>query len=112
MSWRWDDAAGGVFEQPPTDTESGPSPTVTITYSRNCDGGGQEFTTAKNAVLAAAPTANVVANRTSAYPIWVEIKSGDEIIWAKRQQELFRKNPAPRLRSIREITAATKRALG
>merc|ERR1712005_97917 len=109
MPWRWDDSVGGVFEPSADVTTDGVSasrsagsgPTVTVTYSRNCDGGGQEFATAKNAVLAAVPTAKVVGNQTSAYPIWVEIKSDGEIIWANRQQELFRKNPGSRLQSIR-----------
>ena len=76
---------------------------------RNWDGGYQEFSTARDAVLAVFPQATIIENRVDEYPIKVEIKaqvkSGLINVWSGRQQNLFRKYADKRQSSISEIQA-------
>jgi hypothetical protein len=70
----------------------------------------QEGNTAKNAILSALPTARVEMNRVDAYPIYVKIvnlSSGEpQVLFHKRQQDLFGKNRSKREQSIEEIKQA------
>lgn len=42
-----------------------------VTFCHNCDGGMQEFNTAKESILTVFPDAEVEADRRDEYPIWV-----------------------------------------
>jgi len=82
-------------------------PVFTITYSRNWDGGAQEYGTARDAVQAVFPDSKIMENCVDKYPIKViiEAKVGSTKvkIWEGRQQSLFRKNSGQRTKSIAEI---------
>ena len=62
----------------------------------------QEFESAKAAILAAKPNANVIANRVDQYPITVTVTYGGKNVWSGRQQLLFRKNGRPAMKDIEE----------
>lgn len=75
----------------------------TITYSKNWDGGGQEFEAAKAAILAVVKYANVVPNRVDKYPITVTIEEEQlGMIYSGRQQGFFGKNGRPAMREVEE----------
>ena len=75
----------------------------TITYSKNWDGGGQEFEAAKAAILAVVKNANVVPNRVDKYPITVTIEEEQlGMIYSGRQQGFFGKNGRPAMREVEE----------
>lgn len=83
------------------------SSTFTVEYCHNCDGGGQEYSTAESAILAVYPSVKIIANRKDEYPIIVTIRDGnDNVIWTDRQQHLFRRNPDLRSKSIETIKKA------
>lgn len=42
-----------------------------VTFCHNCDGGMQEFNTARDSILQVFPDAEVEADRRDEYPIWV-----------------------------------------
>eukprot|EP00271_Cylindrocystis_brebissonii_P019186 TRINITY_DN573_c0_g3_i2.p2 TRINITY_DN573_c0_g3~~TRINITY_DN573_c0_g3_i2.p2 ORF type:complete len:128 (-),score=11.05 TRINITY_DN573_c0_g3_i2:1830-2213(-) len=78
----------------------------TVDFSYNCDGGEQEFGTAKGAILAVFPGAEVKGIRSHGYPIRVTIKDGSgEVIWTDDQRALFRKYSERRTKSIADIKA-------
>ena len=68
----------------------------------------QEFNTAKECVLAVFPNAEIISNRTNAYPIRVVVAAhtgseSDVIVWEGRQQSLFLKNRSLRIESMNAI---------
>ena len=79
---------------------------------RNWDGGYQEFSSARDAVLEGWPGIKVIENRIDSYPVRVTVKANvngkDWEIWKGRQQDLFRKYGAKRTRSMAAITMATE----
>ena len=75
----------------------------TVTYSKNWDGGGQEFEAAKAAILAVAKNASVVPNRVDAYPITVTIEEEKlGVVYSGRQQGFFGKNGRPAMKEVEE----------
>lgn len=70
--------------------------TFEVEYCKNCDGGEQEFSAAKQAILDVfddkLDRVVVVAKRVDQYPIWVNIRVGDTEIWSGDQRGLFKKN--------------------
>jgi len=68
----------------------------------------QEFQTAKQAILAAIPNANVQGKYWDAYPITVAVKhkASGQTVWSGDQRSLFRKNAARRAASQQAITQA------
>ena len=84
-------------------SESNTDMKFTITYSKNWDGGGQEFEAAKAAILAVVKNANVVPNRVDKYPITVTIEEEQlGMIYSGRQQGFFGKNGRPAMREVEE----------
>lgn len=80
------------------------SENFTVQYCSNWDGGGQEFDTARAAILAVHPDANVIGRRVDKYPIEVKIFDGEKkLLWSSDQRSLFRKNASRRSQSIEEI---------
>ncbi len=81
----------------------------TVEYCENWDGGGQEFDTARSAILAVHPDADVIGRRVDNYPIYVKIFDGkNNVIWNSDQRNLFRKNAQRRSQSIEEIKNIVK----
>jgi len=84
----------------------------TITYSRNWDGGQQEYRTALQAVKTVFPDSPVVEHRVDKYPIRVVVtaeqqSSGEKTkIWSGRQQDLFTKYSAKRTKSVQQIISS------
>ena len=84
-------------------SESNTDMKFTITYSKNWDGGGQEFEAAKAAILAVVKNANVVPNRVDKYPITATIEEEQlGMIYSGRQQGFFGKNGRPAMREVEE----------
>ena len=84
-------------------SESNADMKFTVTYSKNWDGGGQEFEAAKAAILAVVKNANVVPNRVDKYPITVTIEEEQlGMIYSGRQQGFFGKNGRPAMREVEE----------
>ena len=84
-------------------SESNNDMKFTITYSKNWDGGGQEFEAAKAAILAVVKNANVVPIRVDKYPITVTIEEEQlGMIYSGRQQGFFGKNGRPAMREVEE----------
>ncbi len=80
------------------------SKNFTVQYCANWDGGGQEFDTARAAILAVHPDANVIGRRVDDYPIAVKIFDANKnLLWSSDQRNLFRKNASRRTQSIEEI---------
>jgi hypothetical protein len=84
-------------------------PSFTITYSRNWDGGHQEYQTAADCVSKVFPGCDITPNRTDKYPIRVSVTAnvgGSKIdVWSGSQRDLFRKYASNRLKAIQQITA-------
>lgn len=85
----------------------------TITYSRNWDGGKQEYRTALQAVNNVFPQSKVVEDCVDKYPIRVIVTAQVEQeetttkeIWSGRQQDLFSKYAAKRKKAIRQIESS------
>ncbi|GAQ78680.1 hypothetical protein KFL_000170260 [Klebsormidium nitens] len=78
-----------------------------VTFCHNCDGGMQEFNTAKESILSVFPDAEVEADRRDEYPIWVSIKKGvsGQLVWEGDQRKLFRKYASDRSTSVQQIVS-------
>jgi len=98
-----------------------PPPKFTVTYSRLCDGGTQEMSTAVGCVREIFPDATIRTNRRGPHEdIGVSnpsvIISGnshrsnhaDETLWSSNQRNLYQKYPKKRRRSMKEIKRALK----
>ncbi len=85
----------------------------TVQYCANWDGGGQEFDTARSAILAVYPDADVIGNQVDEYPIKVKIFNGSggkkELLWESDQRNLFRKYSDRRQESINAIKNVMKK---
>lgn len=102
-------------------------PIFTVTYSKNWDGGKQEYNTAKNVVKKVFPTSKIIENRIDSYPIQVIVTAtaqqqqqqhgGNSInhdgdasveleLWRGRQQDLFSKYKQKRNNAIKKIQAS------
>ena len=87
------------------------APIFTITYSRNWDGGGQEYNSAASCVKQVfGPDATIIRNCVDAYPIRVIVSAemqgiGKLELWSGRQQSLFRKYGEQRRKSMSDIKA-------
>lgn len=98
---------------------SGKKVTIKITYCRNWDGGRQEFSTAREAVLAVLPDAEIIENRVDEWPIEVKVvwithdndtnETVERLIWKGSQRDLFRKYPRQRSESIVHIKMAVSK---
>eukprot|EP00934_Nitzschia_sp_Nitz4_P006055 Nitzschia sp. Nitz4//scaffold315_size20666//348//716//NITZ4_008639-RA/size20666-processed-gene-0.0-mRNA-1//1//CDS//3329547480//6045//frame0 len=68
-----------------------------------------EFSTARDAVLAVFPGADIKENRVDSYPIKVAVSAdvgGQRLsVWSGRQQDLFRKYATKRAQTIATIEA-------
>lgn len=83
-----------------------------VEYCHNCDGGAQEMNTAISAIKEVLPNANVQGVGLDVYPIQVRIIAPDgKVIWADKQQKLFKKYPQDRLESIQQIKSAVQATL-
>lgn len=88
-----------------------PAPKFTVTYSRLCDGGAQEMSTAVTCVRDIFPDSSIATHRrTSEEDVRlgtanpeVIISSNGEILWSSKQKNLYQKYPKKRKKSIKEI---------
>lgn len=91
-----------------------PTPKFTVTYSRLCDGGAQEMTTAVTSVREIFPDASIATHRRTpeedvrlgTQNPEVIISSNGEILWSSKQKNLYQKYPKKRKKSIKEIKKA------
>lgn len=103
-----------------------PSPKFTVTYSRLCDGGAQEMSTAVCAVREVFPEASVSTHRRTSqedvalgtpHPEVVIVEHtatasanansrASRLVWSSKQKNLYQKYPKKRKRSIKEIRRA------
>ena len=78
--------------------------TFTVEYCYNWDGGDQELSTAKKAILAVHPKAKIIEKGSDDYPILVKIyDENNEKIFETDQRNLFSKNASKRKESIDKI---------
>ena len=61
-------------------------------------------------MLAAVPGADVKQVRVGAYPCFVKVEVGGQVVWEGEQRNLFLKYAAKRTASMQAITAAVKAA--
>jgi polyribonucleotide nucleotidyltransferase len=79
----------------------------TVTYSKNWDGGGQEYEAAKAAILAVVKNASVEPNRVDVYPITVTVEEKSlGVIYSGRQQGFFGKNGRPACKDVQDALRA------
>jgi len=84
-------------------------PCFTVTYSRNWDGGKQEFNSAAECVRAVFPGCKIIENRVDVYPVKVIVtaelggRGRPMEIWSGRQQNLFSKYASKRSTSMTQI---------
>lgn len=120
----------GQAEQSPTKKQRElpkSSPKFTVTYSRGCDGGAQEMSTAVAAVRDIFPDATIRTNRRNqeddigvlspsvVISATTTILGGsginlpnnsskeDDVLWSSKQRNLYQKYPKKRRRSIKDI---------
>eukprot|EP01084_Bolivina_argentea_P194659 334026_1 len=85
-----------------------------VTFSHNCDGGMQEYNTARDAIMEVHPSANIIKNRVDTYPIQVIVSrvegegEGDTELFRSDQRDLFRKYGSRRTTSIDKIKRAVQ----
>lgn len=81
----------------------------TVTYSRNCDGGFQELSTAAKCIRDVFPDCEIISERTNNYPIKVTIEvesdeeEGKKLVWSGKQENLFEKYQNKRAKSMKRI---------
>ncbi len=81
----------------------------TVEYCANWDGGGQEFDTARSAILAVHPDADVIGKCVDEYPVMVKIyDQNKKLLWSSDQRNLFRKYAQKRQQSIEAIKNTVK----
>lgn len=98
-----------------------PPPKFTVTYSRLCDGGTQEMSTAVGCVREIFPDATIRTNRRGPHEdIGVSNPSvvisgnshisnhNEKTLWSSNQRNLYQKCPKKRRRSVKEIKRALK----
>lgn len=98
-----------------------PPPKFTVTYSRLCDGGTQEMSTAVGCLREIFPDATIRTNRRGPHEdIGVSNPSvvisgnshrsnhADETLWSSNQRNLYQKYPKKRRRSMKEIKRTLK----
>lgn len=86
----------------------------------NCDGGDQEYSAVAECIRDVFPGCEIIENKIDTFPITVtltsEVIEGEDdddetiptVLWTAPQQALFRKYPADRTKSIRDIKAKLK----
>lgn len=82
--------------------------TFKVEYCENCDGGKQEYNTARSAILAVHPGAKIQERKLRKRPIVVNVYVSGiaEPIFSAEQQELFSKYPERRKASVEAIMKA------
>lgn len=91
-------------------------PKMTVTYSRLCDGGTQEMSTAVSCVREIFPDATIRTHRRTPEEDMglsnpeVIIATGDNpnqiVLWSSKQKNLYQKYPKKRKKSMKEIRKA------
>lgn len=92
-----------------------PTPKLTVTYSRLCDGGAQEMSTAVTCVREIFPDASILTHRRTseedvrlgtANPEVIISTANGKILWSSKQKNLYQKYPKKRKKSMKEIKKA------
>lgn len=93
-----------------------PSPKFTVTYSRLCDGGAQEMTTAVCTIREVFPDASIstyrrtseedVALGTPNPEVVITTDENKTVVWSSKQKNLYQKYPKKRKKSMSQIRKA------